>query len=158
IDPAGASVYLITPTGIRRIDLPTATGVATKLAVSDFSAFLPQGASANFTVTALDPIGNVATGFTGTVSFSTSGGSPSLPSSYIFPPAGMGRHTFSASFGAQGVFSLTAASGGLTSGTQTNIRVHNSAVVNLIPVTDRRGMVYDTARDLLYFATDHGTI
>jgi hypothetical protein len=158
IDPAGTAVYLITPTGIRRIDLPATTGVASRLAVSDFSTFLPSGTAGSFTVTALDPAGNVATGFTGMVSFSTSGGSPSLPASYSFVPADMGRHTFTASFGAVGTWTLTAASTGLTSGSETGIRVHNQAVVSLIPVADRRGMVYDTANDLLYIATDRGVV
>src|SRR5262249_43928065 len=27
-----------------------------------------------------------------------------------------------------------------------------------VPMLDRRGMVYDSGRDLLYFATDHGTV
>jgi len=152
IDSAGTAVYLITPTGIRRIDLPATTGVASRLAVSDFPSFLPTGTPASFTVTALDPAGNVATGFTGAVNFSASGGSPVLPSSYTFTAADQGRHTFTASFGAVGTWTLTAASAGLTSGTETAIRVHNQTIVNLIPVADRRGMVYDTAQDLLYIA------
>jgi Bacterial Ig-like domain (group 3)/Dockerin type I domain len=158
IDSAGTAVYLVTPTGVRRIDLPSTTGVASRLAVADFPSFLPTGTSGSFTVTALDPAGNVATGFTGTVSFSTSGGSPTLPSNYTFTAADMGQHTFSASFGAGGTWTLTAASAGLTSGTETGIRVHIQPVVSLIPVTDRRGMVYDAARDLLYIATDRGVV
>src|SRR5207248_2834792 len=105
-----------------------------------------------------DPDGNVATGFTGTVSFSASGGSPTLPSSYTFTAADAGRHTFTASFGAAATVTLTASSAGLTAGSQAGIQVHNQATVSLIPVADRRGMVYDTARDLLYIATDHGTV
>jgi hypothetical protein len=158
IDSAGTAVYLITPTGIRRIDLPGTTGVASRLAVSDFPSFLPTSTPASFTVTALDPAGNVATGFTGAVNFSASGGSPVLPSSYTFTAADQGRHTFTASFGAVGTWTLTAASAGLTSGTETGIRVHNQTIVNLIPVADRRGMVYDTAQDLLYIATDRGVV
>ena len=37
------------PTGVRRIDLPAPTGVASRLVLSDFPAFLPVGATGTFT-------------------------------------------------------------------------------------------------------------
>src|SRR5262249_24525112 len=157
-DPTGRVLYLSTPTGVRVLALPAATGVASRLTLGGFPAFLPVGTPGTFTVTALDPDGNVATGFTGTVAFSASGGTTTLPANYTFTTADAGRHTFTASFGTAAAVALPAPAAGRPAGSQAGIQVHNQAVVGLIPVADRRGMVYDTARDLLYIATDHGTV
>jgi hypothetical protein len=157
INAAGSMVFMSTPTGVRLISLPSANGIASRLSVSGFSTFLPMNSSSTLTVTARDPDGNVATGFVGTVTLSASGGMPTLPPSYTFTPADQGQHSFVVSFGAAGTWSLTASSPGLVSGMQVGLQVHNSSQVT-IPVNDNRGMVYDTVRDLLYIATDHGTI
>jgi parallel beta-helix repeat protein len=54
------------------------------------------GTAFTITVTALDPFGNVATGYLGTVHFTTSdpGASVSLPGDYTFTAADAGKHTF----------------------------------------------------------------
>ena len=54
------------------------------------------GVAHSFTVTALDAFGNVATGYTGTVAFSSSDPIASLPASYTFTAADAGVHTFTA--------------------------------------------------------------
>jgi hypothetical protein len=61
-----------------------------------------------FTVTAYDPYGNVATGYTGTVTFSSDEDHASLPDDYTFTAADMGTHTFSAAFNRFGTFYLAA--------------------------------------------------
>jgi hypothetical protein len=63
--------------------------------VSGFPA-TTAGVAHSFTVTALDPFGNVATGYIGTVAFSSSDPIASLPTNYAFTAADAGVHTFSA--------------------------------------------------------------
>jgi hypothetical protein len=53
-----------------------------------------NGQPFNVTVTAFDPYGNVATGYTGTVHFSSSAAA-TLPTDYTFTAADAGTHTFS---------------------------------------------------------------
>ena len=69
-------------------------------AASQFSISAPAGVTAgvpfSVTVTALDPFGNVATGYTGTVHFtkSDSGAGSAVPSDYHFVAGDQGVHTF----------------------------------------------------------------
>jgi hypothetical protein len=55
-----------------------------------------SGVPFDVTVTAVDPFGQVALGYTGTVTFSTSDGDPNvvLPADYTFTPDDQGTHTF----------------------------------------------------------------
>jgi len=53
-----------------------------------------EGAAVDVTVTALDPFGNVASGYLGTVSFTSSDGEAVLPGNYTFLAADLGMHTF----------------------------------------------------------------
>ena len=62
-----------------------ATGGAT-----GFPATTTAGASKSFTVSLRDVYGNVATGYTGAVHFSTSDGQASLPADYKFVTADAG--------------------------------------------------------------------
>ena len=65
---------------------------ASRLRISGPSS-VSAGSAFSITVTALDPYGNVATGYTGTAHFSsTSGGT--LPANYTFTAADAGVHTF----------------------------------------------------------------
>lgn len=52
------------------------------------------GDASNVTVTAYDQSGSVATGYAGTVQFTSSDGSATLPTSYTFTAADSGTHTF----------------------------------------------------------------
>jgi hypothetical protein len=58
------------------------------------------GTPFDVTVTAVDPFGQVAVGYTGTVTFSTTDPDPGtvLPDSYPFTAADQGTHTFSSAF------------------------------------------------------------
>ena len=65
----GSMLFLSTPTGVRRYDLPSATGVATRAVLSNVSTFRAAGAPATFTLTVTDPAGNVVPTFTGGFTF-----------------------------------------------------------------------------------------
>ena len=88
------------------------------------------GLAGSFTLTARDAFGNVATGYTGTVHFSSSDGIASLPANYTYTSADAGVHTFSATLKTAGNQSLTA--GDITSptitGSQTGITVNPAAL------------------------------
>ena len=62
----------------------------------------------SFTVAAHDPYGNIATGYLGTVEFTSSDSGAVLPVTYTFTAADQGSHTFSAVFETAGTQSLTA--------------------------------------------------
>jgi len=74
-------------------DVFTWTGAATRLYVSAVS---PQtaGTPFDFTVTALDALGNRVSDYAAAVHFSSSDGSPTLPADYTFITADAGSHTF----------------------------------------------------------------
>jgi hypothetical protein len=59
-------------------------------------------------VTLLDAYGNVATGYKGTLTFSSSDPSAVLPANYKFTPTDAGQHSFNATFNSVGTQSLTA--------------------------------------------------
>jgi hypothetical protein len=81
---------------------------ASRLVVSGFPSPTTAGASHTFTVTAEDPYGNVATGFAGTVHFTSSDAKAVLPANYTFTAADAGTHTFSATLKTAGTQSITA--------------------------------------------------
>jgi hypothetical protein len=62
----------------------------------------------DFTVTAVDPFGNLTPSYTGTVTFSSDEGHADLPDDYTFTAADAGTHTFSAAFNRFGTFYLAA--------------------------------------------------
>jgi len=88
------------------------------------------GAAQSFTVTARDAYGNTATGYTGTVAFSSSDSLASLPANYMFTTTNAGVHTFSATLNTTGTQSITAtdAVNALITGSQTGITVSSVAV------------------------------
>jgi hypothetical protein len=67
---------------------------ATHLVLSGPSS-VASGTAFSLTVTAVDAYGNVATGYTGTVHFSSSDSQAMLPKNYTFTAADNGVHTFS---------------------------------------------------------------
>src|SRR5205814_6667886 len=76
-----------------------ATGPGSATAGTSFSTLV---------VTAKDTYGNVATGYTGTVTFSGGGTSPTLPSNYTFVAGDNGTHTFTATLTQAGSRTITA--------------------------------------------------
>jgi hypothetical protein len=97
------------------------------------------GTPGSLTVTALDQNGQLATGYTGTVHFTSSDGQATLPADYTFTAADRGQHTFT-----NGVTLTTAGSPSLTvtdssdprlTATQSGIVVMPAAATTLL-VTD----------------------
>jgi sugar lactone lactonase YvrE len=154
----GRFLFLSSPSGVRVLTLPVGTGRATHLTISGFPAFISAGTPATFTVTAYDNVGDVVQDFAGTVHFSSSDPAARLPVDFTFTSAYHGTFTFKAILGTGGTQSLTVsdAQDGLSS-TQANIQVH-AAPTPLIPVPNRRDLVYDPSRDLLYITTSTGTV
>jgi probable HAF family extracellular repeat protein len=69
---------------------------AATLRVAGFPASVTAGVAGSFTVVARDAYGNTATGYAGTVHFSSSDPQAALPGDYTFTAADQGAHTFSA--------------------------------------------------------------
>src|SRR5205823_9050607 len=68
---------------------------ATTLTLSGFPSPVTAGTPGSATVTLKDPYGNTATGYAGTVHFSSSDPQAVLPADYTFTSADAGAHTFS---------------------------------------------------------------
>ena len=81
---------------------------ASSLVVTGFPTTDTAGAGESFTVTAFDPYGNLAAGYVGMVTFSSSDPQAILPGSYTFTTADDGKHTFAATLKTAGTQSITA--------------------------------------------------
>ena len=85
-------------------------------------------------MTAHDGFGNVATGYTGTVHFTSSDGSATLPANYTFTGGDAGTHVFSVTLKTAGTQSITATdtvTGSIT-GTQSGITVNVGPTTHLV--------------------------
>src|SRR5207245_1165368 len=69
---------------------------ANTLIVSGFPPPTTAGIAANFTLTAKPPYGNTATGYTGTIHFTSSDSQAVLAANYSFSAGDAGMHIFSA--------------------------------------------------------------
>jgi hypothetical protein len=106
---------------------------ASSFSVRGFPAPTTVGVAGSFTVTALDPFGNTATGYTGTVHVTSSDAKAVLPGNYTFQASDAGVHTFSATLKTAGTQSITATdtvTAGLT-GTDTGIAVQPAGAARL---------------------------
>lgn len=101
--------------------------VANSFTVSGYPATV-AGTTNNFTVSVVDTIGQTATGYTGTIYFSSSDIQAGLPASYTFTTADAGTHQFAATLKTAGLQSISVqdASGALR-GTQAGIGVQSAA-------------------------------
>jgi hypothetical protein len=109
---------------------------ATHLGLAGFPASVTAGTPGSVTVTALDASGHTATGYTGTIHFSSTDGQAVLPNNYTFIAADMGVHTFS-----NGVTLKTAATQSITAtdtvtasvtGSQAGIVVNPAATARFL--------------------------
>jgi hypothetical protein len=90
------------------------------------------GTSFTITVAAVDQYNNLLTGYTGTVSFTSSDAAAILPSSYAFTAADHGEHKFTVTLTTAGTQTVTAtdtsgATGNTTLTVTTNIVVNNTS-------------------------------
>ncbi len=92
-------------------DIQVLPAEATSLRVSGFPSPVTAGTAGRFAVTALDPYGNVATDYTGTVHFYSSDDQADLPDDYTFTAADGGAHVFTATLNTAGTQSLGAVDG-----------------------------------------------
>ena len=101
---------------------------AKSFTVTDFPVVDTAGAPITVTVTAYDAYGNVATGYTGTVSLTSSDPCAVLPSSFTFPGT-TGTHIFAVTLETAGAQSITATDAVTSSikGTETGIMVQAAA-------------------------------
>ena len=77
-------------------DITVTPAPATNLVVSGVADPVTAGVASDVTVKAEDSFGNTATGYTGTVSFTSTDNAATLPANYTFPAADNGTHSFSA--------------------------------------------------------------
>jgi hypothetical protein len=82
---------------------------ASRFTVAGFPSPDTAGVAGSLTVTAWDAYGNRASGYTGTVRFTSSDAKVVLPGNYTFTAADAGMHSFSAVLKTAGTQSLTAA-------------------------------------------------
>src|SRR5262249_45218381 len=76
------------------------------MSVSGFPSPTTAGVAGTFTVTLRDPYGNIASGYAGTVDFTSSDARAGLPANYTFSATDAGTHTFSATLTTAGTQSL----------------------------------------------------
>ena len=75
--------------------------------MTGFGQTASAGTPQSFTVTLADSFGNVATGYVGTVHFTSTDGQAGLPANYTFTAADQGKHTFQVTFKTTGTQSLS---------------------------------------------------
>jgi FKBP-type peptidyl-prolyl cis-trans isomerase 2 len=112
---------------------PVNASAASVLQLSGFPTLATAGAGGTFTVTVLTASGAIATGYTGTVHFTSSDGQAVLPGNYTFTSGDQGVHTFSATLKTAGSWSVTATDTVTSSitGTQSGITVSPAAATHL---------------------------
>jgi hypothetical protein len=81
---------------------------ASTLIVAGFPSPTTAGVAGYFTVTLKDPYGNIASGYRGTIHFTSSDAKAVLPANYTFTSSDAGVHTFSATLKTAGTRSITA--------------------------------------------------
>ena len=115
------------------------SGSAMQLTVSGLPSPYGAGVAHNLTVTAKDPYGNVATGYRGTIHFTSSDAAAILPTDYTFTSGDAGTHTFSVTLKTCGNQSVTATDTATASiaGSQSNIVVNYPASA-YTPISPRR--------------------
>ncbi len=96
-------------TGIKSTEsgIAVRAAAAKTLAITGLPSTVTAGTAFNITVTAYDPYGNVATGYTGTVSFSSTDAKAVLPANYPFGTSNVGTQNFSVTFETSGTQSIT---------------------------------------------------
>src|SRR5205807_2051365 len=76
--------------------IPVVAAAASNLRVDNLPASATAAAAVSFSVTALDPYGNIATSYTGTLHDTSTDTQAVLPADYSFTASDQGQHTFSA--------------------------------------------------------------
>ncbi|MFI5455300.1 MAG: DUF4082 domain-containing protein [Isosphaerales bacterium] len=106
---------------------------ASKLVLSGLPSTATVGVAQSVKVTAEDPYGNVATGYAGTVEF-TSSAAASLPANYPYTTADQGVHAFTITFETAGTQSVTVQDTSSGMFAQSGITVAPAAPINLLAI------------------------
>lgn len=136
------------------IAVKASTATVTSFTISGFPA-TTAGAAKSFTVTARDASGQIVSGYTGTIQFSSSDVKAGLPASYTFTAADAGTHTFTATLKTAGTQTITATdiASATVKGNQSGIVVSAAAASKFVvsaPATVTQGSGFKftiTARD-----------
>jgi ELWxxDGT repeat protein len=114
--------------------ISVSAAAASRFTVAGFPLPVTAGVAGNVSVIALDPYGNRATGYAGTVHFTSSDAKAVLPGNYTFTAADAGTHAFSATLKTAGYQSLTAtdAANAAITGTLGSILVNPAAASRLL--------------------------
>jgi ELWxxDGT repeat protein len=147
---AGSQSLHITDTVTSGVAAQVSTTVtpaaASRFAVAGFPSPVTAGVAGSFSVTAWDAYGNRATGYTGTIHFTSGDPRKSLPPDYTFTAADAGVHSFSATLRTAGTQSIgvTDTGNSLLAGAQTRIVVTPNVVthfnVALFPSPQQAGV------------------
>jgi ELWxxDGT repeat protein len=120
---------------------------ASTMTAGGFPSDTRAGSACDVTVTLKDPYGNIASGYTGTVHFTSSDAKAVLPANYTFTTADAGQHTFRVILTTAGTQSITVTdttSAGLT-GAQGGITVRAGAASKFLitaPSTVKAGVPF----------------
>jgi hypothetical protein len=98
----------VAPDATQSFTLVVNPGAAANLVLSGLPASATAGASYAVTLTTTDAYGNVATGYAGTVHFTSTDPLASLPGNYTFTTADAGTHTFTVMLRTAGTQAVTA--------------------------------------------------
>jgi adhesin/invasin len=105
-------------------DVTVSPGAAARLELTGLPGTITAGASASVDVTAFDAFDNVATGYAGTVAFTSNDGAAVLPASYTFTATDAGSASFTVELRTAGSRSVTVTdtgNGALTSTASTTV-------------------------------------
>lgn len=109
------------------VDLVVTSAQTSTFALSDYSGTQTAGTAGTMTVTAKNFYGATATGYVGTIHFTSTDGAATLPADYTFQPSDNGVHTFTSgiTLNTPGTQSITVADSVANSinGTQSGIVV-----------------------------------
>jgi autotransporter-associated beta strand protein len=149
---AGSQTVTVTDTANPSFATSAAASVspadAVRFQVTGFPSPVQAGMTGSVTVTAFDPYGNVATGYRGVASLSSSDGQAALDPAYAFTAADSGSRAFGAILRTAGTQSLTATdtSDDTVTGTQDGIVVAPASATALVvtaPATVSTGIPFN---------------
>ncbi|QSQ23789.1 lamin tail domain-containing protein [Pyxidicoccus parkwayensis] len=114
------------------LDVEVGSDAADHLLLTGLAADVTAGASHSLVLSARDRFGNIVTGYSGTVHFTSNDAQAVLPADYVFAPGDNGQHTFSVTLRTVGARSVTATElGGAGHSVTANTNVASAAADRL---------------------------
>jgi sugar lactone lactonase YvrE len=158
----GTLLFLTTPDGIRRFDLPQTDSISALIAIaSPFPTYVTAGFASTITIQVRNAAGEPLTGYAGTLQINTSDAIASIPATYTFTAADAGTKTFGVTFGTPGTHSIVfqELQNALTT-SQRGIRVTaTNSVATAVPFAEGvTGFTIDPTRNQLVISGARGTV